>query len=160
MEISACENKLLPEILRVSKHGFCYHNALPKTSASPHLAQRSPFCRCFSRAQLPFRLNPLKDLDICGPSNGMSERLLRGTLQGTNISPWFPAYLKMMFLFRQVGYVSFLEGTLKLWNLHVLSPAKFNIAEPLKSYRSQPNRKRDQSLEGSIRDLQLRRVQF
>jgi len=46
-----------------------------------------PFCRFFSRAQLPFRLNPLKDLDIRGPSNGMSERLLRGTLQGTNISP-------------------------------------------------------------------------
>ena len=32
------------------------------------------------------------------------------TLQGANISPWCLAYLKMIFLFFQVGYVNSLEG--------------------------------------------------
>ena len=33
------------------------------------------------------------------------------TLQGTNISPFLKALLKMIFRFPQVGYVSLLEGT-------------------------------------------------
>ena len=44
-----------------------------------------------------------------GNFQGLRGKLREGTLQGTNISPK-NGILKMMFLFRKVGYVNSLEG--------------------------------------------------
>ena len=98
VEISACEKKLLPEILRVSKHGFCYHNALPKTSASPHLAQRSPFAGFFLERNSPFGSIPSKIWIFAA----LQTACLKGCLEVLSRElTYLPdkAYLKMIFLF-------------------------------------------------------------